>query len=997
MTTSDTTPGLDPCGCCEAGVPVPELFNRPGLPALAYRIGTHPAFLRRMLARLPATTIADGPNAGARPLARLSTRASDDPSIALLDAWATVADVLTFYQERIANEGYLRTATERRSVLELARTIGYELNPGVAAGTFLAFTVESAAGSPGVAAVPPGTKIQSIPGPNELPQTFETTEALDARAEWNTLAPRRTVAPVIARGTTDLYLAGVSTGLQPGDAILLVGDERGVQDAGSERWDFRIVQTVTLHPNAQDPARSHTVVTWLKGLGDSTPPDTDPAASNVQVFAFRQRAALFGHNAPDFRTMAVSVKQSFIPTLDSQRPATWPTEWPGFSLHLGAPFTIDLDAAYPKILVDSWVVLRTTWATELYRATRVSLDARTDFTLTSKTTRIVLDTGENLGQFGLRTTAVYAQSEPLAMAARPLADPVSGNQIALDALVDGLGPGRLLLVSGKRPRVTIVGAGKPPSLVAPDGRTVALNPGDSLQLVAAPALGPRASVGWTLMDRDGVAGSLTLASTQLLVPAIGAKTPLTGTTVTVASGVSGLFFVPESGSSRRALASNERLVVVEPPTVDSAGRTRWRLRAGAAIGIVTVEPTGLGLQPADDDDETITEAAVVKTASAGRERTTLTLETLLVNSYDRASTRINANVARATHGETVKDEVLGSGDGTRANPQFALRKPPLTFVSAATPSGAMSTLAVRVDGVRWLEVASLFAAGGQSQVYVVRIDDDGKTRVVFGDGDRGARLPTGTENVVATYRSGIGLSGLVGVGSLTLLQTRPLGVRGVTNPMAATGAAAPEALGDARTNAPLTVLTLDRIVSLKDYADFARAFAGIGKATAVALWNGERRLVHVVVAGATGQEVASSSALYVNLVKAVDTQRDPGQLVQVASFKRRTFSLTASVLIDPRRVAADVLADATGGLLQAFSFQARDFGQPVTAAEVITVIQGGTGVVAVDLDALTADGAPAGASTPPALLPAHLARLPGEVTELLMLEAAGIHLSEMAP
>jgi len=52
-----------------------------------------------------------------------------------LDGWATVADVLTFYQERIANESYLRTAIERRSLLELARKIGYELRPGIAAGT----------------------------------------------------------------------------------------------------------------------------------------------------------------------------------------------------------------------------------------------------------------------------------------------------------------------------------------------------------------------------------------------------------------------------------------------------------------------------------------------------------------------------------------------------------------------------------------------------------------------------------------------------------------------------------------------------------------------------------------------------------------------------------------------------------------------------------------------------------------------------------------------
>src|SRR3712207_4698584 len=111
------------------------------------------------------------------------TRDDEDFTIALLDAWATVADLVTFYQERIANESYLRTATERRSVLELARTIGYELSPGVAAGVLLAFTVEDAAGTSGTAAVAAGTRVNSLPGPGELPQVFETVEPLDARAE----------------------------------------------------------------------------------------------------------------------------------------------------------------------------------------------------------------------------------------------------------------------------------------------------------------------------------------------------------------------------------------------------------------------------------------------------------------------------------------------------------------------------------------------------------------------------------------------------------------------------------------------------------------------------------------------------------------------------------------------------------------------------------------------------------------------------------------------
>ena len=53
----------------------------------------------------------------------------------------------------------------------------------------------------------------------------------------------------------------------------------------------------------------------------------------------------------------------------------------------------------------------------------------------------------------------------------------------------------------------------------------------------------------------------------------------------------------------------------------------------------------------------------------------------------------------------------------------------------------------------------------------------------------------------------------------------------------------------ARRNAPLTVLTLDRIVSLRDYEDFARAFGGIAKALATWTWDGQRQGIFVTVAG----------------------------------------------------------------------------------------------------------------------------------------------------
>jgi predicted phage baseplate assembly protein len=277
--------------------------------------------------------------------------------------------------------------------------------------------------------------------------------------------------------------------------------------------------------------------------------------------------------------------------------------------------------------------------------------------------------------------------------------------------------------------------------------------------------------------------------------------------------------------------------------------------------------------------------------------------------YIRSETTIYANVVAATHGETTA-EALGSGDGSRPHQRFKLKKSPLTYVSAKTPSGAATTLTVRVNGVAWAEQPSLYAAEPDDANYVVRIADDGTATVLFGDGKQGARLPTGQENVTATYRVGIGQVGEVGAGALTLLKTRPLGVRGVTNPAAAGGAEDPETLASARTNAPQTVLTLDRIVSLQDFTDFANAFAGVGKAQAVAIREGERLLIHLTVADASGDPVASSDVLFLNLRDAIDAARDPAAVVELASFTPLTFRLKATVQYDSRYLEADIACSA---------------------------------------------------------------------------------------
>ena len=146
-----------------------------------------------------------------------------------------VADVLGFYQERIANEGFLGTATERRSVHELARLIGYEPKPGVAARAWLAFDVDDRVPAPPGSALPPsaivpaGTRVQSVPGQDELPQTFETSTELVAHAERNEMRPRLSVPAELDAGADRIYLEGLATDLGPGDVIVIFDKEDGCE------------------------------------------------------------------------------------------------------------------------------------------------------------------------------------------------------------------------------------------------------------------------------------------------------------------------------------------------------------------------------------------------------------------------------------------------------------------------------------------------------------------------------------------------------------------------------------------------------------------------------------------------------------------------------------------------------------------------------------------------------------------------------------------------
>src|ERR1700693_266978 len=210
------------CGCC-AGTSVQTPArpgNAAGLAAIAYRAGTWSSFRESMLARLSS---ADFPA-----LVPLKTRSDDDFVPAIIDATAMMLDVLTFYQERLANESYLRTATQLRSLTELSRLIGYQPAPGVGSAVYLSFSLSSAPGSPTdpttqAITIAKGTQVQSVPAQGQTPQTFETSADTLAKADWNALPVQTGIPWIPQKNEVSVYLEGTATQLQPGDAILIVG------------------------------------------------------------------------------------------------------------------------------------------------------------------------------------------------------------------------------------------------------------------------------------------------------------------------------------------------------------------------------------------------------------------------------------------------------------------------------------------------------------------------------------------------------------------------------------------------------------------------------------------------------------------------------------------------------------------------------------------------------------------------------------------------------
>ena len=259
-----------PCPC-EGGEDPQVVSNPPGLPTIAYRVDDFSGF-RRLLLQPQQDEKA---LFGWRP-------APGDLGLQILEWWAYLADILTFYNERIANETYLRTAELPASVTDLVALLGYQPRPAIAAvGQVAALRRPNRPQEPVV--IPAGFRLANSATPGVPVQTWEAA-----------------AASFSGQSDTPIKLQPIPALLQPMHGGSLVGSVLLHGNVASLKQGDELLAVSRTFPSNEN--------NWAKLIVVSATPEADPnGGKNTRVVLDAAEAAetgwLAGAAAADYRLL----------------------------------------------------------------------------------------------------------------------------------------------------------------------------------------------------------------------------------------------------------------------------------------------------------------------------------------------------------------------------------------------------------------------------------------------------------------------------------------------------------------------------------------------------------------------------------------------------------------------------------------------------------------------------------------------------------------------
>jgi predicted phage baseplate assembly protein len=814
--------------CCDPRPGSPLETLPAGLSSLPRQLRGFPEVRRDLLRALGADP---GALAGWQP-------SGDDFGLMWLEMWAYVSDVLGFYDERAANESYIRTAVRRSSLRRIVELLGYTPTSGIAATATVAALADGAI----AVTLPPATGFRSSAFAGEPPQIFETT------AEW-TIHPLKNQWKVVS---------------------------------------FKRRPTV-----------------------DAAPDVTDTGATTNQKKASPSGGPNVRHLL--FETAGFGLAADELVLFESRKPGVASPVTPPVTLvTAAAPFEGKDSLTYIRVTLEPAVTIPVDTDLSTLRARRPTQTATPTIhepVIDVKTTAPpVENVSGGTRAFFDQLPGAFRRSDPI-LVARNFG---SAEAEYAFATISSVRVGAVKVTSIPEQTVTIPQPDSNPDLVVTiPSPTVA-----ATELTLQPALPA------SFVDNPE-------ELTFLFDFVDGGQPTNSGKTEVSAAELASLEGIPLDG------------IVAPPPDAVATAADQGLSQTSNVTGVL-------------EQQFLLSDAAKTGVAADGRITFTsdgrasfqaLAVEQLPASPLQLPLT-IYGNLVETTRGESVFGEVLGNGDARIANQRFKLRKKPLTYLPLSTGGGSampVSTLQIWVDGVQWNQVVTFFGAGSEDSVYTVRHDDEQNTFVTFGDGVRGARLPSGVKNVVANYRFGAGAAAPP-AGTITQLAGSVKGLRSVRSPVAAGPGKDPDQPEQLRTNAPRTTLLFGRLVSAVDFETLARQQAGIVQAKAEWLWIPAQMQAGIVV-------VYIGEADAVTIRDTLSAQADPTIPIEVTQAQRIPATLSIGVEVEQghvkETVAAAVLAHLTAHGTGVLSLEQARIGGTFWPSVLYEAVSQVDGVVAV--------------------------------------------------
>ena len=289
----------------------------------------------------------------------------------------------------------------------------------------------------------------------------------------------------------------------------------------------------------------------------------------------------------------------------------------------------------------------------------------------------------------------------------------------------------------------------------------------------------------------------------------------------------------------------------------------------------------------------------------------------------------------------------------------------------------------------WQPQPDLLGSDRFAQDFVAETDSDGSVRLRFGDTRYGAAPDAGAQ-LLGRWRIGGGTAGNVGADSITRIVSDDgvltANLRGIRNPLPATGGAEPETAARVRALAPEAFRTQERAVTDDDYARAAERHPQVHRAVARLRWTGSWYTVFVSVDRRGGLPV--DAAFRALMLAHLDRYRLTGHDLDIRPPVTVALDIWLKVCVLPgyfavqvqqqllRRLGSGSILGGGGGpdsVVDGLGYFHPDhfsFGQGLALSTLVAAAQDVTGVGLVEVTRLQRWGRPAAGELGAGFLPA---------------------------